>query len=90
MRFGEEACEEPSPDLRLAAKEERELVRCALQRLPESLRVALVLRYCEGLKLREIAEILEVPETTASSRIAAGLAQITRILEPQFDHTRAQ
>jgi RNA polymerase sigma-70 factor (ECF subfamily) len=86
--LGEEASEEPSPDLRLAAQEECALVRGALLRLPEALRAALVLRYCEGLKLREIAEVLEIPETTASSRIAAGLAQITRLLEPQLVEIR--
>jgi RNA polymerase sigma-70 factor (ECF subfamily) len=86
----ERVCEEPSPDARLATREECELVRGALLRLPEAHRAVLVLRYCEGLKLREIADILEIPETTASSRIAVGLAQITRLLEPQFDEIKAK
>jgi RNA polymerase sigma-70 factor, ECF subfamily len=84
----EQASEEPSPDLLLASQEERDLVRCALLRIPESQCAVLVLRYCEGLKLREIAEILEIPETTASSRIAVGLARLTRLLEPQFDEIK--
>jgi DNA-directed RNA polymerase specialized sigma24 family protein len=37
-----------------------------------------------------MADILEIPETTASSRIAVGLAQITRLLEPQFDEIKAK
>lgn len=78
------ASEEPGPDLCLAAQEESELVRQALLRLPEHQRAALVLRYCEGLKLREIADVLEIPETTASSRIAVGLVQLTRFLEPEL------
>jgi RNA polymerase sigma-70 factor, ECF subfamily len=82
--------EQPSPDLLSASREECELVRCALLRLPEARRAVLVLRYCEGLKLREVAEILEIPETTASSRIAVGLAQITRLLEPQFDEIKGK
>ncbi len=73
-----------APDAQMTATEDHGLVRQALLRLPETQRAALALRYCEGLKLREIAEILQVPETTASSRIAAGLAQITRLLEPDF------
>jgi RNA polymerase sigma-70 factor (ECF subfamily) len=84
----EEASEEPSADLRLASREECELVRCALLRLPEAHRSVLVLRYCEGFKVREIADILEIPETTARSRIAVGLAQITRLLEPQIDEIK--
>jgi len=79
------ASEEPAPDFSLAAQEETELVRQALLRLPENQRAAVVLRYCEGLKLREIADVLEIPETTASSRIAVGLAQLTRMLEPDLD-----
>ena len=86
----EQLSEVPSPDLHLASQEECELVRRALLRLPEAHRAVLVLRYCEGLKLREMADILEIPETTASSRIAVGLAQITRLLEPQFDEIKAK
>jgi RNA polymerase sigma factor (sigma-70 family) len=72
------------PDARAASSEECELVRSGLLLLPEISRTVLALRFCEGLKLREIAEILELPETTVHSRIAVGLAQITRILKPQF------
>jgi DNA-directed RNA polymerase specialized sigma24 family protein len=49
-----------------------------------------VLRYCEGLKLREVADVLEIPETTVSSRVAVGLAQITRLLEAQFDEIKGK
>ena len=75
---------EAGPDARAASEEECELVRRGLMKLPELNRTVLALRFCEGLKLREIAEILELPETTVHSRIAVGLAQITRILKPQF------
>ncbi len=62
----------------LAAQEEAELVRQALMRLPENYRTVLVLRHYENLKLREIAEVLEVPEGTVSSRMAEALSQLTR------------
>jgi len=80
----EHAAEEPSPDLQVAALEENEIVRQALGRLPETGRTLLALRYGEGLKLREIAEILELSEATVSYRIAVALDQITRILEPRL------
>jgi RNA polymerase sigma-70 factor (ECF subfamily) len=86
----EAVSDEPSPDMRVASREDCDLVRGALLRLPETHRAVLVLRYCEGLKLREIADILEIPETTASSRIAVGLAQLTRLLEPQFDEIKGK
>jgi len=79
------AAETPTPDAQLAGQEEGELVRRALLRLPEIYRSVLVLRHYENLKLREIAEVLEIPEGTVNSRIAEGLARLTRILEPQFD-----
>jgi RNA polymerase sigma-70 factor (ECF subfamily) len=80
--------EEQTPYLRLAQQEEEGLVRAALQGLDETLRTVVVLRYCEGLKLREIAEVLELPESTINSRVAAGLARLTRILEPQFEERK--
>ena len=67
-----------------AAQEEAEFVRQALMRLPENYRTVLVLRHYENLKLREIAEVLELPEGTVSSRMAEALAQLTRLLEPTF------
>lgn len=68
----------------LAAQEEAELVRQALMRLPENYRTVLVLRHYENLKLREIAEVLEVPEGTVSSRMAEALSQLTVLLEPKL------
>jgi RNA polymerase sigma-70 factor, ECF subfamily len=68
----------------LAAQEEAEFVRQALMRLPENYRTVLVLRHYEDLKLREIAEVLEVPEGTVSSRMAEALAQLSRLLEPSL------
>lgn len=78
------ASSEPTPDHQVAQAEDGGLVRQALMRLPAESRVVLVLRYCEGLKLREIAEILDLAPPTVHSRIATGLAQITRLLEPKF------
>jgi len=82
--------DEPTPDTHLVTREEGELVRRALLRLPEIYRSVLVLRHYEGLKLREIAEVLEIPDGTVNSRLAEGLAQLTRLLEPQFGRQRPE
>lgn len=73
-----------SPHCEAAGNEEAELVRAALMRLPDIYRTVLVLRHYEGLKLNKIAEVLEIPEGTVNSRIAEGLARLTRMLEPKF------
>ena len=82
--FAELVSVSPAPDAQTASDEECALVRASLLRVPEISRTVLALRYCEGLKLREISEILDLPESTIHSRIAVALAQITRILEPQM------
>jgi RNA polymerase sigma-70 factor (ECF subfamily) len=72
----------PSP---VEATEERERarqVREALLGLPEAYRSVVVLRHYEGLKFREIAEALEIPEGTVKSRMAEGLNQLHRLLSP--------
>ena len=75
---------EPTPFLRLVEHEECELVRKALLKLDEDLRMVLVLRFCEGLKFREIADLLDLAESTVNTRVALGLARLTRLLEPTF------
>ena len=72
----------PSPDALLVAKERGELVREALSRLPERYRAVVVLRHYEGLKFREIAEVLEIPEGTVKSRMAESIARLNRLLQP--------
>ena len=81
---------EPSPDRQAAAEEEADLVRHALLQLPEIYRTVLVLRHYESLKLAKIAEVLEIPEGTVNSRMAEGLARLTRILEPQLGESKGR
>ncbi len=55
--------------------EEREIqerVREAIRTLPLPQQVVIVLYYLEGLSLKEIADILEVPEGTVKSRLHYG------------------
>jgi RNA polymerase sigma-70 factor (ECF subfamily) len=73
-----------TPSDALAAQEDAEFVRQALMQLPENYRTVLVLRHYENLKLREIADVLQLPEGTVCSRMAEALTQLTRLLEPTF------
>ena len=72
----------PAPDEALVAREQGELVRQAMLRLPEVYRSVLILRHYEDLKFREIAEVLELPEGTVKSRMAEALTQMSRWLKP--------
>lgn len=57
------------PDSRLEEKESRAGIAALVAKLPERYRAALVLRYVEGLKLDEVAAILEQPVGTAKSNV---------------------
>ena len=74
----------PAPDVRAADREEAELLRQAVLRLPERYRSVVLLRHTEGLKLREIAAVLDLPEGTVASRLNQGLELLGRILRPQL------
>ncbi|MFT5523789.1 MAG: RNA polymerase sigma-70 factor (ECF subfamily), partial [Pirellulaceae bacterium] len=50
-------------------------------RLPDGQRQALVLRFSEGLRYEEIADILECPVGTVKSRIFHGLAALRNALK---------
>jgi RNA polymerase sigma-70 factor, ECF subfamily len=76
------AIETPGPDTQCAEQEQAEAVRGALQQLAEPYRVVVVLRHYEGLKFREIAAVLDIPEGTVKSRMAEGLHQLGLILHP--------
>lgn len=57
-------------------EERRVLVRAAVDQLPDFLRQVVVLAYYQGLKYREIADILEIPVGTVKSRLHAALVKM--------------
>jgi len=81
--------ESVSPDQHTVAREEAEVIRHALSQLPDIYRAVVVLRHYHGLKLREVAEVLGVPEGTVNSRMAEALMQLSRLLEPRFPNYTA-
>lgn len=77
----EEAVADQHPRGLLELSERAAEVRTALLRLPEPQRVVLVLRHYEGLKFREIAHVLGIPEGTVKSRMADALSVLGRLLQ---------
>jgi RNA polymerase sigma-70 factor (ECF subfamily) len=70
---------EPSPEEHLERQQARELLDGILEALPEELRVVLVLFELEGLEVREIAVLQEIPIGTASSRLRRAREEFSAI-----------
>jgi len=57
-----------------------EVVKAALESLPEQFRMAVLLADVEGFSYKEIAEIMDVPVGTVMSRLHRGRKQLQRAL----------
>jgi RNA polymerase sigma-70 factor (ECF subfamily) len=69
-----------TPPLEFAqGQEARERIRSSVEKLPDFLRQVLVLAYYQGLKYREIADILDIPVGTVKSRLHAAIAKLQEI-----------
>jgi RNA polymerase sigma-70 factor, ECF subfamily len=66
----------PAPLDNLTAAERKERVRASVDRLPDFLREVVILAYYQGLKYREIADILGIPVGTVKSRLHAALNKL--------------
>jgi RNA polymerase sigma-70 factor (ECF subfamily) len=66
----------PGPLDAAQGQERRERVRAGVERLPDFLRQVLLLAYYQGLKYREIADILGIPVGTVKSRLHAALVKL--------------
>jgi len=60
----------------------RAAIHAALQRLPDSFRMAVILHDIEGLSQEEVAAIMKCPLGTAKSRIQRGRLQLRQLLRP--------
>lgn len=66
----------PGPCEQVQGEERRERVRASVDRLPDFLRQVVVLAYYQGLKYREIADVLDIPVGTVKSRLHAALVKL--------------
>lgn len=67
----------PGPGEVADRAEQAELVRAAVDRLPDLLRQVVVLAYFQGLKYRDIADALDIPVGTVKSRLHAATTKLT-------------
>ena len=72
-RLPEDSTGDADPVAHVERRQTRSAVQRALGQIPREQREVLVLKEFEGLKFREIAEILGCPESTVKSRMYYGL-----------------
>jgi len=73
----------PAADAVSEVKEWNRSLWARVAELPDGQRQSLVLRFSEGLRYEEIAEVLECPLGTVKSRIFHGLAGLRRLLDKE-------
>jgi RNA polymerase sigma-70 factor (ECF subfamily) len=71
------------PDRVLERKELRRKLTAAIEDLPGREREVLVLKEFEGLRYREIAELLDIPIGTVTSRLYSARQRLARALEEE-------
>jgi RNA polymerase sigma-70 factor, ECF subfamily len=75
----------PGPEQTFATKEVFKIVRNALATLPAQQRTIIRLHYDVGLKIWEIADLLELPEGTVKSELYRARRQLSQILKGVLD-----
>ncbi len=71
------------PERVTEGREQRELLRRAINGLPDSHRVVVILYYLEGLSVNEVAYALGVPEGTIKSRLYYAREKLKRAIAEQ-------
>jgi RNA polymerase sigma-70 factor (ECF subfamily) len=70
-----------NPERQLQQRELADILQSALLEISEEQREIVIMKEYEGLKFREIAEILNISENTVKSRMYYGLDGLKKILE---------
>jgi RNA polymerase sigma-70 factor (ECF subfamily) len=72
---------EADPERALGNSELKVLLKKALAELPEEQRMVVIMKEYEGLKIREIAEAMDISENTVKSRLYYALGSLKKLLE---------
>lgn len=78
-----------SPERMMLTEEIRSTVNRAIDKLPEDLRTAIILREMEGMSYEEIAQTMECPVGTVRSRIFRAREAIDKRLRPLLENKPA-
>ena len=87
----ESPCVEPAPVERAISQEEADILWRALERIPDTYRLPLVLFYREHQSIENVAKSLELTEETARQRLSRGRkllqAEVQSFVESALDRT---
>ena len=78
----------PRSDAATEVKEWNHSLWARVAQLPDGQRQALVLRFSEGLRYEEIAEVMQCPLGTVKSRIFHGLGALRRLMGEEGEEVR--
>lgn len=81
----EQHASEPSVEQQVEQDDLQRQLGAVLAQLPESQRVAVVLRHVVGLPVSEVAEVMDCPDGTAKSHIWRGLQRLRALLIEQAE-----
>lgn len=73
----------PGPAERAETAADRAVLVAALARLPERVRVAVVLRHVVGMSYAEVAEVQGCPVGTVKAQVSRGIGTLRQLLEPE-------
>jgi len=80
--FSDTLAAENTPETVILKDETSDILRQALLELPEQFREPLILKYLQGYSYREIAQTLDLPESTIETRLYRGRQMLQKKLAP--------
>ena len=69
----------PAPD-EFSRRDDQQAMMAAINQLPSTFKEVILLHYYQGMNIAEIAQMLELPEGTISSRLSRGRKKLESIL----------
>lgn len=69
----------PAPD-EFSRRDDQQAMMAAINQLPATFKEVILLHYYQGMNIAEIAQMLELPEGTISSRLSRGRKKLESIL----------
>lgn len=69
----------PAPD-EFSRRDDQQAMMAAINQLPATFKEVILLHYYQGMNIAEIAQMLELPEATISSRLSRGRKKLESIL----------